>query len=73
MSAARSADGSGHTFISAAQRNDERDEMHADGRLEAAKAAARAKALDRATRGDLFAMPADVTQQAHPEPEQESA
>lgn len=73
MSAARGPDGSGHTFISAAERNADRDEKYADGRLEAAKAAARAKALDRATRGGMFALPADVTHPQHPEPEQESA
>jgi hypothetical protein len=74
MTAARSADGTaGHTFISAAERNADRDRMHADGRITEAVAAARAVALDKATRGGMFAMPADIDQPTHPEPEQESA
>lgn len=73
MSAARGPDGTGHTFTSAAERNADRDEKHADGRMEAAVAAARAIALDKATRGGMFALPADVTTPQHPEPEQESA
>jgi len=73
MSAARGADEAGHTFISAAERNADRDQMHADGRIEVAKATARADALDRATKG-MFALPRDVANVHIPtEPEQESA
>jgi hypothetical protein len=73
QSAANNLNGSDHAFVSAAERNQDRDEMHADGRISEAVAVARAKALDRATRGGMFALPADVTQPQHPEPEQESA
>lgn len=59
MSAARGADDAGHTFISAAERNADRDEKHADGRMADAVAEARAAALDRAAKG-MFALPSDV-------------
>lgn len=73
MSAARSADGAGHTFISAAERNADRDEKHADGRMADAVAEARATALERATDG-MFALPRDVARVHIPkDPQKESA
>lgn len=77
MSAARSADGAGHAFISAAERNADRDEKHADGRMADAVAGARATALEKATKG-MFALPRDVAELSrpnpkNPEPEQEEA
>lgn len=69
LTAASNRNGADHPFVSAAERNDDRDQMHADGRLEAAKEAARASALNRAVKG-MFALPADVVERAHPEPEQ---
>jgi hypothetical protein len=66
QSDATNLNGADHAFISAAQRNDDRDQMHADGRI----AAARANAISKAA-GGLFALPADVTNPTHPEPQQE--
>lgn len=75
QSAATNVGGRDHEFVSAAERNEDRDEMHVDGRRDQAIAAVRAKALDRASRqlGAMFALPADVTANTHPEPEQETA
>ena len=72
LTAASNLNGADHDFISAAEGNANRDQMHADGRIEAAKEAARANALNRAVKG-MFALPADVTHPQHPEPEQEQA
>jgi hypothetical protein len=66
LSAASNLNGADHGFISAATRNEDRDQMHTDGRI----AAARANALSKAA-GGLFALPADVTNPTHPEPQQE--
>jgi hypothetical protein len=63
---ATNLNGEDHAFISAATRNEDRDQMHTDGRI----AAARANALSKAA-GGLFALPADVTSPTHPEPQQE--
>jgi len=69
QSAANNLNGADHAFVSAAERNEDRDEMHADGRI----AAARAEAISKAT-GGLFALPRDVANVHIPtEPEQESA
>jgi hypothetical protein len=66
QTAAGNLNGADHGFVSAAERNEDRDQMHTDGRI----AAARANALSKAA-GGLFALPADVTNPTHPEPQQE--
>lgn len=66
QTAANNMNGSDHAFVNVSRRNLDRDQMHADGRI----AAARAGAIAKATSG-LFALPADVTNPAHPEPQQE--
>jgi hypothetical protein len=73
LTAASNLNGSDHAFVSAAERNEDREQMHADGRIEAAKAAARADALDRASKG-MFALPRDVANVHIPtDPQQEEA
>lgn len=72
LTAANNRNGADHTFVSAAERNADRDQMHADGRMEAAKADARAEALDRATKG-MFALPRDVARVHIPKDPQEEA
>ncbi|MFC5268434.1 hypothetical protein ACFPJ1_40545 [Kribbella qitaiheensis] len=65
--------GRDHAFISAAQGDDDRDQMHADGRIAEARAEARAEALERATAG-MFALPRDVKDVHIPQdPKRESA
>lgn len=69
MSAATNLDGSDHLFKSIRQAEAEREKQRAANsptRVEAKAEVAR-------HRGDLFAMPADIDQHDHPEPEQESA
>jgi hypothetical protein len=69
QSAATNLNGRDHAFVSAAERNEDRDEMHADGRI----AAARADAISKAA-GGLFALPRDVANVHIPtDPEKESA
>jgi hypothetical protein len=73
QTAATNMNGSDHAFVNVARRNLDRDQMHADGRIEAAKATARADALDRATKG-MFALPSDVKNVHIPtDPQQEEA
>lgn len=73
MNAASNRNGADHEFISAAEGNANRDEMHADGRMEAAVAAARAEVLDKATQG-WFALPRDVANIHIPtDPQEKSA
>jgi len=69
MSAATNLDGSDHMFKSIRQAELEREQQRAANspeRMEAKAEVARHK-------GDLFAMPADIDQHIHPEPEQEAS
>jgi hypothetical protein len=66
QSDATNLNGSDHAFVNVSRRDLDRDQMHADGRI----AAARANAISKAASG-LFALPADVTNPTHPEPQQE--
>lgn len=69
MSAATNLDGIDHMFKSIRQAEAEREQQRAANnpiRVEAKAEVARHK-------GDLFALPADVTTPQHPEPEQEAA
>lgn len=72
LTAASNRNGVDHGFISAAEGNANRDEMHADGRMEAAVADARATALEKATKG-MFALPRDVANVHIPTDRQEKS
>lgn len=69
QTAAGNVNGSDHEFVSAAERDSDRDEMHADGRI----AAARATAISKAA-GGLFALPRDIAEIHIPtDPQEKSA
>jgi hypothetical protein len=68
QSDATNLNGQDHAFDSVAARNIDRDQMHADGRI----AAARANAISKATSG-LFALPAEVANVHIPTDPQEEA
>lgn len=73
QSVASNLNGRDHAFVSAAERDEDREEMHADGRMADAVAEARATTLERATKG-MFALPRDVANVHIPQdPKQESA
>jgi hypothetical protein len=69
LNAASNLNGADHAFISAAEGDANRDEMHADGRI----ANARAEAISKAA-GGLFALPRDVAAVHIPtDPQEKSA
>jgi hypothetical protein len=64
QSDATNLNGADHPFVPVTSRDNDRDQMHADGRI----AAARKNALDRAMKG-MWSLPADINKPSHPEPQ----